>query len=453
VVFLILLHLSYIGLGLCWADTQKRNDVEKLSSIESVFKHWAIGVFFVIIVLYLASFLHLYWVFFGMITLLGLGNLVKCWMMSGFFQELYDCYKMPQGRTAARRIRYSEKLGNLTPILIILSASIFVFILNGNLSFNHQVHCVSGMGNWALKSKIVFLESGLHASYFEHATHYGKFSYPPGLPLLNAPLFLIHGSDHDLILKLNSTLIFTGLFAFLSSLFMLHWKWFSLPAIVLLLGFFLGDAAWSVSYWFYSEPLLILLCAISTMLFFRSATRSALIAAAGASMIKQEGVLFLILIGILCVLFCKERKQVMFYFAVSLLPYFSWKIICSFHGINDSDFDFTTANFHPEHLTQAYKALVECAFTKWESYSGAFALLPVGIVYGCITKNWRMLSVLSIPLLLIVCYLAAISFSTIEDIDWHLSATTRYLMLPAVIIFVSLSVLPMRSKASVKNKQ
>jgi uncharacterized membrane protein len=136
----------------------------------------------------------------------------------------------------------------------------------------------------------------------------------------------------------------------------------------------------------------------------------------------------------------------MLYFTLSILPYFSWKLICSFHGINDSDFDFTIANFQPEHITHAYNSVVKCAFTRWDSYSGAFALIPVGIVYGCITRNWRMLSVLSIPLLLIVCYLAAISFSTIEDIDWHLSATTRYLMLPAVIIFVSMSVLPFKKE-------
>jgi hypothetical protein len=71
VIFIILLHLSYIGLGLCWSDTQKRIDVEKLSVCESIFKHWAIGVFFAIIILYLASFLQLYWVGFGVITFLS----------------------------------------------------------------------------------------------------------------------------------------------------------------------------------------------------------------------------------------------------------------------------------------------------------------------------------------------------------------------------------------------
>jgi hypothetical protein len=436
VIFIILLHLSYIGLGLCWSDTQKRIDVEKLSVCESIFKHWAIGVFFAIIILYLASFLQLYWVGFGVITFLGLLRVLR---------QLKNLY-------FEKKISLPSKK-YLFPFSVILIASVFVFLLNGNLSFHHQVHCVSGMGNWALKSKIIFLESGLHASYFEHATHYGKFSYPPGLPLINAPLFLIHGSDHDVILKLNSTLIFTSLFVFLSSLFILHWKWYSLPAIILLLGFFLGDAAWSVSYWFYSEPLLILCCAITTLLFFRGDTRSALLAAAGASMIKQEGVLFLALMAIVCLLFSKERKQVMFYFALSILPYVSWKLICSFHSINDSDFDFNIANFQPEHITHAYNSVVKCAFSKWDSYSGAFALIPAGIVYCCITRNWRMLSVLSIPILLIVCYLAAISFSTIEDIDWHLSATTRYLMLPAVIILVSLTVLPMRSRASLNNEQ
>jgi len=435
VVFLILLHLSYIGLGLCWVDTQKKNDVVKLSSIESIFKYWAIGIFFAITALYLASFLHLYWLSFGAITLLGLLKV---------FRQLNNLYSKNKLSLPSKKY--------ILPFLIILTVSVFVFILNSNLSSNSQVHGVSGMGNWALKSKIIFLELGLQASYFEHATHYGKFSYPPGLPLINAPLFLIHGSDHDAILKLNSTLIFTSLFIFLSSLFTLHWRWYSLPAIIILLGFFLGDAAWTVSYWLYSEPLLIMCCAISTLLFFHGDTRSTLLTAAGASMIKQEGVLFLVLMGIICILFSNERKQVMFYFTLSILPYTSWRLICAIHEINDSDFDFTITNFQPEYITYAYNSAVKCAFSRWDNYSGVFAIIPVVLIYSWITKNWKMLSVLCIPIILIVCYLTAISFSIIEDIDWHLSATTRYLMLPAAIILVSLCMLPIRTGTSVKLK-
>jgi hypothetical protein len=406
---------------------QKRNDVEKLSSIESIFKHWAIGVFFAIIILYLASFLHLYWLGFGAITLLGLLRVLR---------QLKNLYF--EKKISLPSIKY------LFPFSVILIASVFVFLLNGNLSFHHQVHGVSGMGNWALKSKIIFLESGLQASYFEHATHYGKFSYPPGLPLINAPLFLIHGGDHDAILKLNSTLIFTSLFIFLSSLFTLHWKWYSLPAIILLLGFFLGDAAWSVSYWFYSEPLLILCCAVSTMLFIRGDMKSALLTAACASMIKQEGVLFLLLIGLIsiaCLHFSKERKHMFILASLAFMPYLSWKIMTSFYGIHDSDFDFSMTNFKPEHLTLAYESVIKCGITKWEGYAGAFVILPVMLLYSLWVRNWKILAVLGIALLLIASYMVAISFSSIEDIEWHLSATTRYLMLPAVITYVALSVI------------
>jgi hypothetical protein len=162
VLFLILLHLSYIGLGLrlgrCWPAFQKSSgaDAENLSRCEALFKHWALGVFVAMILLCLASLLHFYWIGFWLITLLGLGSLLIC------------C-RMQQGRTAAGRRSY---LKNLPLIAVIVFFSVCLFILYANLSLVHQVHGVSGMGNWALKSKIIFLESGLHSSYFDHATHY-----------------------------------------------------------------------------------------------------------------------------------------------------------------------------------------------------------------------------------------------------------------------------------------
>jgi hypothetical protein len=206
----------------------------------------------------------------------------------------------------------------------------------------------------------------------------------------------------------------------------------------------LGDAAWSVSYWFYSEPLLILCCAVSTMLFIRGDMKSALLTAACASMIKQEGVLFLLLIGLIsiaCLHFSKERKHMFILASLAFMPYLSWKIMTSFYGIHDSDFDFSMTNFKPEHLTLAYESVIKCGITKWEGYAGAFVILPVMLLYSLWVRNWKILAVLGIALLLIASYMVAISFSSIEDIEWHLSATTRYLMLPAVITYVALSVI------------
>jgi hypothetical protein len=113
----------------------------------------------------------------------------------------------------------------------------------------------------------------------------------------------------------------------------------------------------------------------------------------------------------------------------------------SFYGIHDSDFDFSMTNFKPEHLTLAYESVIKCGITKWEGYAGAFVILPVMLLYSLWVRNWKILAVLGIALLLIASYMVAISFSSIEDIEWHLSATTRYLMLPAVITYVALSVI------------
>jgi hypothetical protein len=297
------------------------------------------------------------------------------------------------------------------------------------------------MGNWALKSKIIFLEPGLYSSYFDHATHYGKFSYPPGFPLLNAPLFLIHGAEHDIILKLNSILHFAVLFVFTSYLFIQNWKHYALIPIIMSLGFFLGDAAWTVSYWLYSEPMLILCCAISTLLFLRGDLASSLITASGASMIKQEGVIFLLLIVMACLLFTNERKRMFLYSFLAIAPYLSWKIITSLHGINDSDFDFSVSNFSQENLTHAYRSVLESAIGRWESYSGVITLLPLLILYSVFYKKWKVQSALAIALGLMVFYIVALSFTSIEDIEWHLSATTRYMMLPTVIIIVCMSFL------------
>jgi hypothetical protein len=222
---------------------------------------------------------------------------------------------------------------------------------------------------------------------------------------------------------------------------MINWKWYSVPPIVILLGFFLGDAAWSVTYWLYSEPQLILCCAISTLLFIRGDMTSCLIAAGGASMIKQEGVLFLLLISIACLIFSKERKHTLIISLVSITPYLSWKLITSHHGINDSDFDFSADSYRSENLTQAYHSILECALSRWESYSGAITILPFIMIYCLLKRNWKILSIVAIVLVIIGCYIVAISFSSVEDIEWHLSATTRYMMLPSVIIFVSVSYL------------
>ena len=48
VLYLISLHLSYIGVGLYWSDFQKKSNMEQpknLGFFDSVFKNWAIGVF------------------------------------------------------------------------------------------------------------------------------------------------------------------------------------------------------------------------------------------------------------------------------------------------------------------------------------------------------------------------------------------------------------------------
>jgi hypothetical protein len=129
---------------------------------------------------------------------------------------------------------------------------------------------------------------------------------------------------------------------------------------------------------------------------------------------------------------------------LAIVPYLSWKIVNSLHGIDDSDFDFSVGNFSQENLTHAYRSVLECAVGRWDSYSGMITLLPLLILYSVFRRNWKLLSVLGIALGLIIFYVAALSFSSIEDIEWHLSATTRYLMLPTVIIFVALSFLPFR---------
>jgi hypothetical protein len=423
--YVLLIHLSFIGLGRFWADFQGKSTGENFSASESLFKYWAVGVFFAIVALYLASFLHLYWLTFGVITLLGLYKLIRCY----FYRERFS----------------PPPVTNILLLIAVFASCIGLFILYANLSLNHQVHGVSGMGNWALKSKIIFLDSGLHPSYFEHATHYGKFSYPPGLPLINAPLFLINGADQDVILKLNSTLLFTSLFAFISYLFIQNWKWYALPPIVLSLGFFLGDSAWTVTYWLYSEPLLLMSCAVSTMLFIRGDRWSSILSAGGASMIKQEGVLFLLLISLACLLFSKERKVILILIFLSIAPYLSWKFIISLYGINDSDFNFSVSNFQFENMMHAYRSVLECALARWESYSGAITLLPFLLLYCLIRRKWKVFSTAAISLSIIAFYIIAMSFTSIEDIEWHLSATTRYLMLPTIMIFISLSFLYKRS--------
>jgi len=329
--------------------------------------------------------------------------------------------------------------------LIIVVASIYLGRSYAEISLGSPIDGVPGLGNWAYKAKILYFHQGVPPNYLtDYATMYGKFSYPPGFPLSCSALYTMAGGINDALVNTHALALHVFSFATLSGLFIQQWKWFGLAAMLGLSGFFLGSPALQVIYSFYAEPML-LFCVVVSLLCFTVPNHDllALLTAGCAALVKQEGILFMLLMGasIIALQPSGQRRSYLIRFSI-IVAFFilPWRLYLWIHPVQDSDFIFSLSHWDGRKCITAWKSVSSLLFHHYFHYGCAYLLSPIVLISAILTKNKRALFLLGIAASMISIYLLSMGFSNVT-LSWHLSATPRYLMLPALCVLIALSVL------------
>ena len=123
--------------------------------------------------------------------------------------------------------------------------------------------------------------------------------------------------------------------------------------------------------------------------------------------------------------------------AFFILP---WRLYLWIHPVQDSDFIFSLSHWDGRKCITAWKSVSSLLFHHYFHYGCAYLLSPIVLISAILTKNKRALFLLGIAASMISIYLLSMGFSNVT-LSWHLSATPRYLMLPALCVLIALSVL------------
>lgn len=321
--------------------------------------------------------------------------------------------------------------------------ALFLFQHYSGMTLRAPIEGVPGMGNWGYKAKIIFLNEGVPDNYMsDYSTVYGKFSYPIGFPMMSAALYTMAGHVDEALAKANAILLFVATYVVISLGFIERWRNFGFVPVIGLFGFFLGTPAWQVIDGFYSEPLLFFCSSTALIcLFERDQYPLAIVCAGCAAWVKQEGILFYGLLAIsVCLLHWKNPwKDLSWSIVTGGLFVLAWQVYVRLEHVSDSDFDFG-GSWDPAKVFDALKKLRDVGIINFRNYSGAFLCLPFMLAFALWDRNAESLICGLIAALMLIIFAGVMGYSRIH-LEWHLDAVERYLMLPAICIFMGFSVM------------
>lgn len=308
---------------------------------------------------------------------------VKAYRAGGIVTRFAKRLRIPAG-SDLRRLA-----GQALPWLILISAAWVLTVHAAEAALAHRIGCVPGMGNWAIKTKLLMMAGSWPADFFEYETYNRRMGYPPGFPLLCGWCAVFMGGLETHAIRLLPVFLTTGTFLLAGGEMVRRLRWWGLPGVAALVALFLGYPGLGVLSHFYAEPLLLFMAAVSVVALGRAQGNPrclalGLLAAGCMAWTKNEGVVgFFLLAGGLFVFAESAGVKRTAVAAVALcvagamiLP---WRAYLAYHGWSDESFawDSFIGEDRWDRLAGAWEEYRREMFAHGEWQGGAWWIAPI----------------------------------------------------------------------------
>lgn len=353
-------------------------------------------------------------------------------------------WRLPQGHILKQFLKQSKTYFVVVGFLVVGGITICLFQKYALIASAYPIEGVPGMGNWGYKAKIIYQHQGVPVNYIsDYSTHYGKFSYPLGFPLLSAAVYTVVGGVEEAIVRVNTAVFLAATFTIIALQCLERWRWLGFFGIIGFLGFFLGKPAYEVLESFYAEPLLLYCVAAALVCLIDGQFLFSLICAGCAAWTKQEGIVFFGLLAMcVCLFHWRQIKLISLYSGiVGFLFIILWRIYLWWQKVSDSDFSLLASD--DKKMQAAWEKVYELGVENGYHYSSAAYLLPVILLSSIILKESAMFVCGMIAAVMVGIFIFSMRYSNVK-LDWHLWSADRYLMLPTVCILMGVSAISLK---------